>query len=263
MTTHSAPGTTAIPAASDTAHRTEDQQPPQRVIRVVLVDDEPLIRQGLTFMLGMDPAIRVVGEASDGLKAQQIIRQERPDVVLMDIQMPRCDGLSATRDALTSDPDLAILILTTFDADEHVLSALKAGARGFLLKDTSPQNLITAVRQAALGQPTLAPTVLDRVMHLAARNTHISSDSDLDAIASLTPREREVALAIAEGHSNADIARQFFLSLPTVKTHVSRIISKLGVESRVQAAITLNRNNAASAENPAPLPSIPSTTSDH
>ena len=261
MTPHGTPGTTATPTAAATAHRRNDQQPRQRVIRVVLVDDEPLIRQGLTFMLGMDPAIRVIGEAGDGITAQRIIRQERPDVVLMDIQMPRCDGLTATRDALTLDPDLAILILTTFDADEHVLHALKAGACGFLLKDTPPHDLITAVRQAALGQPTLAPTVLERVMHLAAQNTHISSDSDLEAIASLTPREREVASAIAKGHSNADIARQFFLSLPTVKTHVSRIISKLGVESRVQAAITLNRNNpTAPPENPASPPSTSSTT---
>ena len=210
------------------------------VVRVVVVDDDALVRSGLGLLLGTDPGIRVVGEAGDGLEAQQVIDRERPDVVLMDIRMPRRDGLAATASILAAQPGLAVIILTTFDADDDVLRALQAGARGFLLKDASPDELVQVVRAAAEGRSILAPSVLDRVMQLAARHHRTADPAQLAALDSLTPREREVAEAVAGGASNADIAAALFLSVPTVKTHVGRVMAKLGVDSRVQVAIRMH-----------------------
>lgn len=209
-------------------------------VRVVLVDDDALVRSGLGLLLGTDPGIRVVGEAGDGLEAEIVIARERPDVVLMDIRMPRRDGLTATASILAAHPGLAILILTTFDADDDVLRALAAGARGFLLKDASPEELVQAVRTAAEGRSILAPSVLERVMQLAAQHARTPDPALLAALDDLTPREREVAEAIARGASNADIAGALFLSIPTVKTHVGRVMAKLGVDSRVQVAVRMH-----------------------
>ncbi len=209
-------------------------------VRVVVVDDDALVRSGLGLLLGTDPSIRVVGEAGDGLEAERVIERERPDVVLMDIRMPRRDGLTATASILAAHPGLAVLILTTFDADDDVLRALAAGARGFLLKDASPEELVQAVRTAAEGRSILAPSVLERVMNLAAQHARTPDPALLAALDALTPREREVAEAIARGASNADIARALFLSIPTVKTHVGRVMAKLGVESRVQVAVRMH-----------------------
>ncbi len=205
-------------------------------VSVVVVDDDPQVRAGLRLVLGTDRGIRVIGEASDGLEAEAVIARHQPDVVLMDIRMPRCDGLTATAREVAADPSRAIIVLTTFDADEDVVRALRAGARGFLLKDAPPAELVAAVRAAASGRSVLAPGVLDQVMRLAADHTRLPSSAERDALASLTPREREVAEAVARGTSNAEIASELFLSLPTVKTHVGRVLTKLGVESRAQVA---------------------------
>ncbi len=209
-------------------------------VRVVVVDDDALVRSGLGLLLGTDPGVVVVGEAGDGIEAQHVVERERPDVVLMDIRMPRRDGLTATASILAEHPGLAILILTTFDADDDVLRALAAGARGFLLKDASPEELVQAVRAAAEGRSTLAPSVLDRVVQLAVAQRRAPDPAQVAAIDALTPREREVAEAVARGASNADIAAALFLSVPTVKTHVGRIMAKLGVDSRVQVAVRMH-----------------------
>ncbi|MET0162605.1 MAG: response regulator transcription factor [Microbacteriaceae bacterium] len=209
-------------------------------VRVVVVDDDALVRSGLGLLLGTDPGIVVVGEAGDGIEAQHVVDRERPDVVLMDIRMPRRDGLAATASILAAHPGLAILILTTFDADDDVLRALAAGARGFLLKDASPEELVRAVRAAAEGRSTLAPSVLDRVVQLAVAQRRAPDPAQVAAIDALTPREREVAEAVARGASNADIAAALFLSIPTVKTHVGRVMAKLGVDSRVQVAVRMH-----------------------
>lgn len=205
-------------------------------VTVVVVDDDPQIRAGLRLVLGTDRGIRVVGEASDGLDAEAVIARHSPDVVLMDIRMPRCDGLTATAREVAADPSRAIIVLTTFDADEDVVRALRAGARGFLLKDAPPAELVAAVRAAAAGRSVLAPGVLDQVIRLAADHTRLPTDAERRVLSSLTPREREVAAAVARGASNADISAELYLSLPTVKTHVGRVLAKLGVESRTQAA---------------------------
>ncbi|KTS13879.1 response regulator [Microbacterium testaceum] len=205
-------------------------------VSVVVVDDDPQVRAGLRLVLGTDRGIRVIGEASDGLEAEAVIARHQPDVVLMDIRMPRCDGLTATAREVAVDPSRAIIVLTTFDADEDVVRALRAGARGFLLKDAPPAELVAAVRAAASGRPVLAPGVLDQVMRLAADHARLPTALEQEALASLTPREREVANALARGASNADIAAELFLSLPTVKTHVGRVLTKLDVESRAQVA---------------------------
>lgn len=205
-------------------------------VTVVVVDDDPQIRAGLRLVLGTDRGIRVVGEASDGFDAEAVIARHSPDVVLMDIRMPRCDGLTATAREVAADPSRAIIVLTTFDADEDVVRALRAGARGFLLKDAPPAELVAAVRAAAAGRSVLAPGVLDQVIRLAADHTRLPTDAERRVLSSLTPREREVAAAVARGASNADISAELYLSLPTVKTHVGRVLAKLGVESRTQAA---------------------------
>lgn len=214
-------------------------------VGVVVVDDDPQVRAGLRLVLGTDRGIRVVGEAADGLEAESVIARHQPDVVLMDIRMPRCDGLTATAREVAADPSRAIIVLTTFDADEDVVRALRAGARGFLLKDAPPAELVAAVRAAASGRSVLAPGVLDQVIRLAADHTRLPTAAEREALASLTPREREVAAAVARGASNADISAELFLSLPTVKTHVGRVLTKLGVESRTQAAALWARAGAA------------------
>ena len=231
-------------------------------VRVVVVDDERLVREGLALLLGGDPGLEVVGEAGDGLEAEGVIARTRPDVVLMDIRMPRCNGLDATVRELRRRPDLAVLVLTTFDADEMVLGALRSGARGFLLKDTPPAELVAAVRAAAAGRSTLSPTVLERVIEVAAgrggggsgaggdhaagaapaRSTLVD---DLERFERLTEREAEVARAVARGLSNAQVASDLFISLATVKTHVGHVYEKLEVEGRVDLAMLVHRVGAA------------------
>jgi len=213
---------------------------PSQQVSVLLVDDDALVRSALRLILGGDPAITVVGEACDGQEGVALVESLRPDVVLMDIRMPRLDGLAATERALALQPDLVVVVLTTFDTDDMVLSALRLGARGFLLKDTPPADLVAAVRAAAAGQPMLSPSVTGQLIAAVAA-TGPRQDAEARArLATLTEREHEVALAVARGQSNAEIAASLFMSVATVKSHVGRLFGKLGVENRVQVAICVH-----------------------
>jgi len=209
--------------------------------RVLIVDDDPLVRSALSLMLGGQPDIAVVGEAGDGRDGVRMARERRADVVLMDIRMPQVSGLEATR-TLYADPDPPhVIVLTTFDADEHVMSALAAGADGFLLKDTPPAQILEAIRSVADGNPMLSPsvtrTLIDKVRTDPAADRAVEARRRLEA---LTDRELEVALAVGRGMSNAEIASELFLSVPTVKAHVSRLFEKLEVTNRVQIAICVH-----------------------
>ena len=213
---------------------------PSQPVSVLLVDDDALVRSALRLILGGDAAITVVGEAADGLEGVELVELLRPDVVLMDIRMPRLDGLAATERALALQPDLVVVVLTTFDTDDMVLSALRLGARGFLLKDTPPADLVAAVRAAAAGQPMLSPSVTGQLIAAVAASGPRQDAEARARLANLTEREHEVALAVASGQSNAEIAASLFMSVATVKSHVGRLFGKLGVENRVQVAICVH-----------------------
>ncbi len=205
-------------------------------LRVVVVDDQALMRTGFRMILE-SADIDVVAEAENRRQALDIVRQSRPDVVLMDIRMPELDGVEATRQ-LTSDPEVEsrVLILTTFDLDEYVYSALRAGATGFLLKDTPPEQLIEAVQVVARGDSLLAPSVTRRLVEEFAQHTP-AGRATLAGIDDLTERETEVLVSMAKGLSNAEIAAALFVGETTVKTHVGRVLMKLGVRDRVQAVV--------------------------
>jgi DNA-binding NarL/FixJ family response regulator len=207
------------------------------VIRVLLADDQALLRSGLRALLDAEVDITVVAEAGDGVEAYEAARAEHPDVVLMDIRMPGTDGLAATR-RITADPSLAdtkVVILTTFELDEYVFEALRAGATGFLVKDTEPADLVRAVRTAASGSSLLSPgATRSLIAEYASRSKPAALSPDLDV---LTPREREVMTLVAAGLSNDDIAEQLVISPMTAKTHVSRAMTKLGARDRAQLVI--------------------------
>lgn len=214
-------------------------------VTIVLVDDEEIVRAGLRLLLDGTDGIRVVGEAADGLAALDEIARRRPDVILMDIRMPRMNGITATREVLRRDPGARIIVLTTFDADAEVLGALESGAHGYLLKDTPPRELIAAVHHVAQGRMSLSPTITRQVVAAATRPSAAGPDPDAVArIARLSPREREVADAVARGLANGEIARELHLSLPTVKTHVRRIMEKLPADNRTQIAICVREGSA-------------------
>jgi DNA-binding NarL/FixJ family response regulator len=217
-------------------------------IRVLVVDDEELVRTGLRLILDAEPDIGVVGTASDGRQAVAEVRRLCPDVVLMDIRMPGLDGLEATRRILTEPdvPPCKVVILTTFDVDEHVYEALRAGASGFLLKDVPADQLAHAVRVAAAGEALLAPSVTRRLIASFARPA-APAPVPVAGLSELTPRELEVLTLLAEGLSNAEIATRLFVGEATVKTHVARILTKLGVRDRVQAVIAAFRSGLVSA----------------
>lgn len=205
-------------------------------IRVLLVDDQAMVRAGFAMILGSDPDISVIGEAASGEGAVAATRRLRPDVVLMDIQMPDGDGLGATRQ-ITEDEalDSRVVILTTFERDEYVFEALRAGASGFLLKNAPPEELLNAVRVVAGGDALLAPSVTRRIIGQFARRA-IRTDAR-EQLESLTQREREVLVMLARGMSNAELAGQLYVSPGTIKTHISSLLSKLGVRDRVQAVV--------------------------
>ncbi|HTJ34373.1 MAG TPA: response regulator transcription factor [Dactylosporangium sp.] len=206
-------------------------------LRVVVADDQDLVRGGLCMILGSQPDITVVGEASDGRQAVEKTRTEEPDVVLMDVRMPVMDGIAATREICAATPS-KVLVLTTFDLDEYVYDALLAGASGFLLKDMHRTELVAAVRTVAAGSSLLAPTVTRRLIADVLRHRRAAAapapDRRLDA---LTPRELDILREVARGQSNAEIAAALFVTEHTVKTHVSNLLTKLGLRDRVQAVV--------------------------
>jgi DNA-binding NarL/FixJ family response regulator len=208
------------------------------LVDVLVVDDDPLVRAGLAMMLGGAGDIRVVAEAGDGAEVPALVDRHRPHVVLMDIRMPAVDGLTATEAVRARRDAPEVLVLTTFDADQHVLRALRAGAAGFLLKDTPPAEIVAAVRQVAAGTPVLSPAVTRRLIaRVAETDTDTRRAAAARRLSVLNAREHEVAVAVGRGLSNAEIARSLHLSVPTVKTHVSSILSKLELNNRVQVAL--------------------------
>ena len=211
------------------------------MIRVLVADDQALVRGGFRVLVDSAPDLEVVGEAGDGTEAVALARKERPDVILMDIRMPHLDGLEATRVICGAEEteDVRVLILTTFDLDEYVYDALRAGASGFLLKDVTAERLFDAVRIIAAGEALLAPTVTRRLIGQFARLRPQAGDGTgpSPALATLTPRETQVLRLVAEGLSNPEIAARLVVTEETVKTHVSRMLSKLGLRDRTQAVV--------------------------
>jgi len=205
------------------------------VIRVLLVDDDALVRSGLRMMLA--GSVEIVGEAEDGREVLAAIDRHRPDVVLMDIRMPHLDGIEATRLVRGQPSPPAVIVLTTFDADELVLRALRAGAAGFLLKDTPPAEIVRAIEHVHAGDSMLSPTVTRQLIALVAADDGGRRDAARARLEALSAREREVADAVGRGAANAEIARELHMSVATVKAHVSRLLVKLRVENRVQVAL--------------------------
>ncbi|HWM38086.1 MAG TPA: response regulator transcription factor [Streptomyces sp.] len=220
------------------------------VIRVLLVDDDPLVRAGLRLMFGGAPDVEVVGEAADGSQVLPLVDAHSPDVVLMDIRMPVMDGLEATEALRRREQPPEVIALTTFHTDAHVLRALRAGAAGYVLKDTAPEEIVQAVRKVTAGEPVLSPDVTRQLI------AQLSGGADRDTraiwareqLGALGEREREVAVAVGRGSSNAEIAAGLYMSVPTVKTHVSRILTKLKLNNRVQIALLANDAGTGGAE---------------
>lgn len=222
----------------------ESLAPKRRLVRVAVVDDDPLVRAGLTMILGGAEDVEIVGEAADGVQAVEVARQTAPDVVLMDIRMPRMDGLEASAQLTRMEPAPKVIVLTTFDTDDYVARALREGAAGFLLKDTPPADLVDAVGKVVDGEPILSPSVTAQLI----RQLSAEGDSELEARSrharslteALSDREREVAVGIGRGQANAEIAAELYMSVATVKAHVSRLLAKLDASNRVQIAIRIH-----------------------
>jgi len=213
--------------------------PDAGVVRVLLADDHPVVRAGVTGMLASEPGLEIVGEAGSGDEAVDMARALRPDVILMDLRMPGGDGVSATRRIRAELPATAVLVLTTFDTDDQVLRALRRGAAGFLVKDTPPAEIVRAIELVAAGESMLSPTVTRRLIDRLASDRDASTRR-AEAAATLTelsPRDRQIAGAIARGKSNAAIAAELHLSIATVKSHVSAMLAKLQLDNRVQIAL--------------------------
>lgn len=207
-----------------------------RPLRVLIVDDDALVRAGLSMMLDGAGGIAVAGQAADGDEVPAAVDAHAPDVVLMDLRMPRVDGITATRRLRSRADPPEVIVLTTFDSDENILRALRAGAGGFLLKDTPPDQIVQAVRRVAAGEPILSPGVTRRLMDRAAVEAG-AYERARAALDRLSPRESEVVLAIARGRSNADIAAELYMSVATVKAHVSSVLTKLDMDNRTQIAL--------------------------
>ncbi|MER7205900.1 response regulator transcription factor [Streptosporangium sp. NPDC000239] len=215
--------------------------PAGQAIRVLIVDDDALVRAGLSMILGGAPDLLVVGEAGDGLEVPELVAAHRPDVVLMDIRMPRVDGLTATERLRAAPAPPEVVVLTTFHADAQVLRALRAGAAGFLLKDTPPADLVAAIRRVGAGEPILSPAVTRQLIaHVSDVGAGTRREQARASLAVLSERERDVALAVGRGRSNAEIAAELYMSVATVKAHVSRVLTKLELNNRVQIALTVH-----------------------
>ena len=207
-------------------------------IRVLVVDDDALVRAGLSMLLAGVEEIVIVGEAADGSEVAHAVAEHEPHIVLMDIRMPGLDGLAATELLRAHDDAPEVIVLTTFEADDDVLRALRAGASGFLLKDTPPADIVRAVRAVAAGEPMLSPTITRRLIgHVTDGETHDRQRHAREQLDRLTEREREVAVAVGLGKSNAEIGRELYMSVATVKSHVSRVLEKLEFNNRVQIAL--------------------------
>jgi len=209
-------------------------KPTEEKIKVLIVDDHQVVRQGLRTFLELQEDIVVVGEAGDGVVAVEMVHQYLPDVVLMDLVMPRLDGISATRQVKSSSPDVKVIALTSFTEDDKVFPAIQAGASCYLLKDVSPDDLVEAIRAAYQGEARLHPEIIHRLMEQVAQQASPKHETHLDEI---TDRERDVVRLVAQGRSNHEIAQELVISEKTVKTHVSNILSKLHLEDRTQLAI--------------------------
>ena len=208
-----------------------------RPVRLLLADDQPLLRTGFRMVLGSEPDLHIIGEAGDGAEAVELARRLLPDVVLMDIRMPRMDGVAATRAIVESKLPVRVLILTTFDLDEYVVGALRAGASGFLAKDVPADDLVTAIRTVAAGEAVVAPRILKRLLERFAESLPDPSGAPPQDLRVLTDREREVLVQVARGLSNAEIAEALHVSLATAKTHVGRLLMKLNARDRAQLVI--------------------------
>ncbi|WP_348787570.1 response regulator transcription factor [Leifsonia sp. NPDC080035] len=209
-------------------------------LRVLLVDDQALVRLGFRMVLEAEPDLTVVGEAPDGAEAVRLAVQTRPDVILMDVRMPSMDGIEATRRIVAANPEARIIILTTFDLDEYAFGGLRAGASGFLLKDARPAELIAAIRAVAAGDAAVTGRITRSMLELFADRLPAGASGTAaggDPASALTPREREILLAMADGLTNGEIGAKFFLTESTVKTHVGRVLSKLQLRDRVHAVI--------------------------
>ncbi len=207
-------------------------------IRVLVVDDDALVRAGLSMLLAGAKDIEIVGEATDGSEVAQAVAEHQPDIVLMDIRMPGMDGLAATELVRAQDDAPEVIVLTTFEADDYVLRALRAGASGFLLKDTPPAEIVRAVRVVAAGEPMLSPTITRRLIgHVTDNDGGDRKRHAREELDRLTEREREVAVAIGLGKTNAEISRELYMSVATVKAHVSHVLVKLELNNRVQIAL--------------------------
>jgi DNA-binding NarL/FixJ family response regulator len=211
-------------------------------ISVVLVDDQPLLRKGFRMVLEEETGIIVVGEASDGAAAIELVGRSHPDVVVMDVRMPGMDGIEATRAIIATEPRSRVLILTTFDLDEYAFAALRLGASGFILKDVMPSEFVRAVRAVADGDAVIAPTVTRRLLDVFARQLpdpqrHAGASRSHPELDELTTREREILTELAGGFSNAEIAERLCVAEATVKTHLGRVLAKLGLRDRVQAVV--------------------------
>lgn len=209
--------------------------------RLVVADDHVLLREGLVAILESDQTLQVIAECDDGPSAVTACRQLRPDVVLMDVQMPGGDGLTALEEILQTCPDARVVVLTMFDLDEYVVRALASGASGFLLKTTPARELIDRVKSCALGEFVASPTVMARLVESYVKRPSARLSAEQDVLSGLTAREEDVLRAMAEGLSNAEIGQSLYLAETTVKTHVSRILDKLGVRDRVQAIVLAHR----------------------
>ncbi len=208
------------------------------MIKVLVVDDDAMVRAGLSMILGGAGDIAIVGEAADGAEVPPLVAEHRPDVVLMDIRMPAVDGLTATEALRATAAPPEVVVLTTFHADAQVLRALRAGAAGFLLKDIAPADLVQAIRKVAAGEPILSPAVTRQLItHVSDGGAGERTARARQLLARLSEREGEVAVAVGRGRSNAEIARELYMSVPTVKAHVSRILTKLALNNRVQVAL--------------------------